>query len=353
MPETKPKRSRKRAARRKLRVLVMMHEDLVPPDALDGMDDAAVDAIRTEYDVCAALTRMGHDVHKLGLHDELRPLRQGLRDVEPHVVFNLLEEFHGEAMYDHHVVSYLELARAAYTGCNPRGLVLGRDKALSKKILAYHRIRVPQFAVARRGRKLRRPRRLSFPLIVKPLSEEGSLGISEASVVHNDDKLAERVAFIHASIGTDAIVEQFIDGRELYSAVLGNHMLTVFPTWELDFEHIRADAPRIATRRVKFDTKLQERRQVVWRKAELDDELQRTIAKTSKRIYRALGFSGYARIDYRLQDTGELYFLEANPNPDIADYEEFAGSAGAAGVEYEPLLQKILTLGIGWRTPGG
>ncbi|MEM6996797.1 MAG: D-alanine--D-alanine ligase [Myxococcota bacterium] len=330
----------------------MLHEDLVPPDSLEGMDDEAVDRIKTEYDVCAALTRLGHEVHKLGLHDELRPLRQGLREVEPHVVFNLLEEFHGEAMYDHHVVSYLELARAAYTGCNPRGLVLGRDKALSKKILAYHRIRVPHFAVARRGRKLRRPQRLAFPLIVKSLSEEGSLGISEASVVHNDDKLAERIAFIHDSIGTDAIVEQFIDGRELYSAVLGNHLLTVYPTWELDFDNIRSDAPRIATRRVKFDTALQKRRRVEWRQAELDDEMHRKITKLSKRIYRALGLSGYARIDYRLSPKGELYFLEANPNPDIADYEEFAGAAAAAGLDYGPLLQKIVNLGVSWRHPG-
>ncbi len=330
----------------------MMHEDLVPPESLEGLDEARVDAITTEYDVCAALTRLGHDVHKLGLHDELRHLRRALREVEPHVVFNLLEEFHGEAMYDHHVVSYLELARASYTGCNPRGLVLGRDKALSKKILAYHRIRVPHFAVARRGRKLRRPQRLVFPLIVKSLSEEGSLGISEASVVHNDEKLAERIAFIHDSIGTDAIVEQFIDGRELYSAVLGNHLLTVFPTWELDFDNIRADAPRIATRRVKFDTKFQERRSVEWRKADLGDEMQRKITKVSKRIYRALGLSGYARIDYRLTDAGELYFLEANPNPDIADYAEFAGAAAAAGLDYEPLLQKIVNLGVAWRNPG-
>lgn len=329
----------------------MMHEDLVPPDSLEGLDDAAIDPIKAEYDVCAALARLGHDVHKLGLHDELRPLRHALREVDPHVVFNLMEEFHGEAMYDHHVVSYLELARAAYTGCNPRGLVLGRDKALSKKVLAYHRIRVPHFAVARRGRRLRRPQRLAFPLIVKSLSEEGSLGISEASVVHNDAKLADRIEFIHDSIGTDAIVEQFIDGRELYSAVLGNHTLTVYPTWELELDNIRPDAPRIATRRVKFDAKFQERRKVEWKRAELDDEMQRTIAKVSKRIYRALGMSGYARVDYRLTDGGELYFLEANPNPDIADYGEFADAAGAAGLPYEPLLQKIVTLGKAWRNP--
>lgn len=330
----------------------MMHEDLIPPDSIEGMSEAEVQPIKTEYDVCAALTRLGHDVHKLGLHDELKLLRRALSEVQPHVVFNLLEEFHGEAMYDHHVVSYLELARAAYTGCNPRGLVLGRDKALSKKILAYHRIRVPHFAVVQRGRKLRRPRRLEFPLIVKPLSEEGSLGISEASVVHNDEKLAERIAFIHESIGSDAIVEQFIDGRELYSAVLGNHLLTVFPAWELDFDHIRPDAPRIATRRVKFDAKLQERRQVEWRQADVSDAMQRDIARISKRIYKALGFSGYARIDYRLSKTGELYFLEANPNPDIGDWEEYASAAAVAGFDYDPLIQKMVTLGVAWREPG-
>ncbi len=331
---------------RRKRVLVLMHEDLVPPEDITGLSDQAVMPFATEYDVVTAMAWLGHEAIKLGVHDELAPLRRAIKEVKPHVVFNLLEEFHGEAVFDQHVVSYLELQRAAYTGCNPRGLVLGRDKALSKKILHYHRIRCPRFHVFPLGRRVRRPARLPFPLIVKSLVEEGSTGISEASVVHNDEKLKERVSFIHRSVGTDAIAEEFIDGREVYAAVMGNHRLTVFPPWELKIGELRSDAPRIATRRVKFDLEFQEKHNVKIGPANFDDVLMPKYEAVAKRIYRILGLSGYARIDFRLTPKGELYFLEANPNPDIARGEEFASAAKATGLDYEPLMQKILNLGI-------
>ncbi len=331
---------------RRKRVLVLMHEELIPPEDIDEMSDAEAMPFLTEYDVVSALTDLGHEVVQLGVHDELAPLRRGLKEVRPHVVFNLLEEFHGEAVFDQHVVSYLELQRAAYTGCNPRGLVLGRDKALSKKILHYHRIRCPKFAVFPMGRRVRRPARLSFPLIVKSLVEEGSTGISEASVVHNDDKLAERVSFIHRSVGTDAIAEQFVDGREVYAGVMGNHRLTVLPPWELKIDELRSDAPRIATRRVKFDLDFQIKHNVEIGPANFDAALMARYEAVAKRIYKVLGLSGYARIDFRLTPAGDLYFLEANPNPDIGNGEEFSSAALAAGMDYEALMQRILNLGI-------
>ena len=234
---------------KKRRVIVLMHEDLVPPEDTSDLDEKRLDLIRTERDVCEGLARLGHEVVKLGVRDEIATLRKALREVSPHVVFNLLEEFHGQPVYDQHVVSFLELMRVPYTGCNPRGLVLARDKALSKKILHYHRIRVPRFAVIPRGKKIRRPKRLEFPLIVKSLVEEASIGIAQASVVTNDEKLAERVRFIHESVQTDVIVEQYVEGRELYASILGNSRLVVFPVWELLFEKIPPDAARIATRK--------------------------------------------------------------------------------------------------------
>ncbi len=331
---------------RRKRVLALMHEDLIPPEDITGLSDEDVMPFATEYDVVTAMKWLGHEVITLGVHDELAPLRRALNEVRPHVVFNLLEEFHGEAVFDQHVVSYLELQRAAYTGCNPRGLVLGRDKALSKKILHYHRIRCPKFAVFPMGRKVRRPKRLSFPLIVKSLVEEGSTGISEASVVHNEDKLVERASFVHRTIGTDAIAEQFIDGREVYAGVMGNHRLTVLPPWELKIGELRSDAPRIATRRVKFDLAFQAKHNVEIGPANFDPPMMTKYQAVAKRIYKVLGLSGYARIDFRLTPAGELYFLEANPNPDIARGEEFSSAAKAAGLDYEPLLQKILNLGI-------
>ena len=163
------------------------------------------------------------------------------------------------SIFDQNVVSHLELLKLPYTGCNSRGMLLARDKSLAKKLLAYHRIRVPEFEVFRAGRPIRRPKRLAFPLMVKSLTEEASIGISQASVVDNDEKLKERVAFVHESIGTAAIVEQYIEGRELYVGILGNQTLQALPVWELFFTNMPEGAKRIATDRVKWSVKYQKK----------------------------------------------------------------------------------------------
>ncbi len=329
------------------RVLVLVHSSLIPPDDISELTAAETAPFQTEFDIRETLRSLGHDVLLVGLSDELGPLRKAIEDFKPHVVFNLLEEFGGEAIFDAHVVGYLELQRTAYTGCNPRGLLLARDKALSKKILTYHRIRVPRFRVFPRYRKTVKPKGLEYPLIVKSLIEEGSYGISQASVVTNDKALVDRVEFIHEKIRTDALVEQYIAGRELYASVLGNHRLTVFPTWEIFLDKLPDDAVRIATRKVKWDLEYQERHGVrIGRAKALPDDLERNIQALSRRISRRLGTDGCVRIDFRLDDEGHLYFLEANPNPDIAEGEEFASAAEAAGVTYPQLVQKIVNLGI-------
>src|SRR5204862_6172966 len=152
---------------------------------------------KTEWDVISTLKKIGHEVSPVGVYNNLGVIGNALLEFKPHVAFNLLEEFHGYPLYDQHVVSYLELIKQPYTGCNPRGLTIAHDKALTKKILSYHRILVPGFAVFPMGQKVGRPRRLKFPLLVKSVVEEGSVGISQASVVADDQKLAERVEFIH------------------------------------------------------------------------------------------------------------------------------------------------------------
>ena len=206
---------------KRLRVLVLVHPDLVPPDSSKGYTEQQINVWKTEYDVVSTLRAAGHDVRPLGVHDELKPIRDEIDGWKPDVVFTLLEQFHGEVIYDQNVASYLELLRVPYTGCNPRGLMLARGKDLSKTLVHYHRIPVPAFAVFPQRRKVRRPKRLALPLIVKSLSEDASYGISQASVVDNDEKLVERVNFIHEKIGTAAIAEQYIEGRELYVGVLG------------------------------------------------------------------------------------------------------------------------------------
>jgi D-alanine-D-alanine ligase len=331
---------------RKLRILALMHEDLVPPDDLNGRDPRQIEQWKMEYDVCSTLQELGHDVLKLGVGDELRPIRLALGAFKPHITFNLLEEFRGEALYDWSVVAYLELLRQRYTGCNPRGLMLARDKALSKKILAWHRIKVPDFAVFALGRRVRRPPRLRFPLFVKSLIEEASLGISQASLVDSDEKLEERVRFVHESLGTDAIAESYIEGRELYVGVLGNRRLRVLPTWELRFNNLPEGAPRIATAKVKWDKSYQKKIGVDTQFAELYEDDDARLVKLCKRIYRALGLSGYARLDFRMNDQGEFYLLEANPNPQIALNEDFAESAWVEDIEYPQLIQRIVNIGL-------
>lgn len=332
---------------RKLRVLVLVHPDLVPPDTLAGLSVEQAHAVKTEFNVVRALRRLGHDVRPLGVQYELQPIRAAVEEWRPHIVFNLLEEFHSISEFDQHVVSYLELLQVPHTGCNPRGMTITRDKALSKKIAAYHRIHVPRFATFPRRRRWHRPAGLPFPLIVKSLTEEASLGISQASVVYNDDELRERVAFIHSRIGSDAIAEQFIEGRELYVGAFGNERVTVLPIWELLFENLSPRALPIATARVKHDPRYQEARGIYQAEAtDLSDEIRDRVVRTTRRLYRLMHLTGYARIDYRLRDDGTLFFLEANPNPEIAPEEEFASAAEAAGIPYPQLLQKILNLGL-------
>lgn len=332
---------------KRLRVLVLMHPDFMPPESHEGFAEKDIHRWKTEYDVVSTLRANRHDVRAIGVQHELKPIRDEIVHWRPDVVFNLLEQFHGETAYDQNVASYLELLRVPYTGTNPRGMMLARGKALSKKLLSYHRIPVPGFAVYPIGRKVKRPARLEFPLIVKSLSEDSSLGISQASVVDSDDKLIERVRFMHDHFGTDAIVEQYIEGRELYVSLLGGPRLQVFPVWELEFGDLRSGQLPIATERVKHDPDYQERRGILQGPAEnLSPELESRLKQTARRICHILEIDGYARIDFRLAADGTAYFLEANPNPEIASSEEFAQAALHHGIEYPQLLNRILKLAI-------
>lgn len=334
---------------KRLRVLVLMHEDLVPPEQIAGCDSKTAEW-RTEYDVVTALRKLGHDVQPLGVKSDLGVIHKAIDEWKPDIAFNLLEEFDGVAVYDQHVVSYLELLHVPYTGCNPRGLMLARDKALTKKVLSFHRIPYPEFIEVPQGRVVRRPKWLTFPLIVKSVSEEASLGISQASIVEDDDKLRERVAFIHSSVGSGALIERYIEGREFYVGVIGNGQLHVLPVWELIMDKLPDDARRIATERVKWSRTYQKKYGITSREAKnLPPGKTEEIQHLAKRVYRALGLNGYARIDMRMDAEGQLYVLEANPNPQIAHDEDFADSAEKADYHYQELLQEILNVGLRWR----
>ncbi len=333
---------------RRLRVLVLMHPDFMPPDSLDGQTAQDINRWKTEFDVVSTLRAAGHDVRPLGVQEEIKPVREAIEEFKPHVVCTLLEEFHYTSGYDQHIASFLELMKVPYTGCNPRGLILARGKDLSKTLAHHRRIAVPAFTVFPMHRKVKRPSRLALPLIVKSLSEDGSFGISQASIVDTDEKLAERVAFVHDRLGTAAIAEQYIEGRELYVGVLGNNRLRVLPIWELKFGSLGGQGARqIATEKAKHDPDYQERVGIEDGPAkDLAPEVAALIQRTAKRIYRTLGLDGYARIDFRLTADGTPYFIEANPNPEIARSQEFAMAARHVGLDYPHLLHRILTLGI-------
>jgi D-alanine-D-alanine ligase len=333
---------------RALRILVLMHPDCVPPDSTDGYTAREIDGWKTEFDVVSTLRAAGHDVRPLGVQEEIRPVRDEIESFKPQVVYQLLEEFHYATAYDQHIASYLELMKIPYTGCNPRGLILARGKDVSKTLVHHRRVAVPAFAVFPMRRKVKRPSRLALPLIVKSLSEDGSFGISQSSIVDTDEKLAERVAFIHEKVETAAIAEQYIEGRELYVGVLGNNRLRVLPVWELKFGSLGGQGARqIATQKAKHDLDYQERVGIVDGPADdLAPEVYARIQRTAKRIYKTLELDGYARIDFRLTADGTPYFIEANPNPEIAKSQEFAKAAQHDGIEYPDLLHRILALGI-------
>lgn len=335
---------------KKLRVLVLMHEDLVPPESLEGYSDKEIVEWKTEYDVVATLKDMGHRVRALGVYDDLGVIRNAIDEWQPHITFNLLEEFHGHSLFDYHVTSYLELKRQYYTGCNPRGLMLAHDKALSKKLLYYHRINAPKFVVIPIGKKPALGSRLNYPIFVKSLYEDGSYGISQASVVYNEEKFRERVQYLHDQLRTPVIAEEYIEGRELYVSVIGNSRLQTFPVIELKFGDMPEDILRIATSRVKWNWEYQKKHdiKIVIAKG-LSQALREKISRLCKRIYRILSLTGYARIDLRLTKTGEIFVLEANANPDIGYGEEMSCATEAAGMDYEELLQRIINLGLRYR----
>ena len=334
---------------RRLRTLVLVHATLVPPDSLVGATEKEIDEWRTEYDVITHLKAAGHDVLPLGLSDSLSELRRGIVDWKPDIVFNLLEEFDGIGTYDQHVVAFLELMRQPYTGCNPRGMLLSRDKVLSKQLLSYHRIPTPQFMVFPRGKRPRISNKLRFPMFVKSSTEDASLGIAHASVVADEKQLNERIAFIHGQTHSDALVEEYIEGRELYVGVIGNDRLQVLPVWEMSFGSLPESLPAIATRKVKWDRRYQEKYGItIAAAADLPEGTVARLEQLSKRIFRALHLTGYARMDFRLRGDGTLYVLEANANPNISMAEDFAQSALTAGMRYRDVLNRILQLGTAY-----
>ena len=333
--------------KKKLKVLALF--DAIAPTSLDQDLSAELktDDWKTEANVLAALDKLGHTTQHLAIFDDLDLLRQKLQTFQPDVIFNLADQFKNNRAFDQNIVSFLEMQGLPFTGCGSTGLTLCKHKGISKKILGYHRIHVPEFVTIARGKRIVRPPRLRFPILVKPLKEEASIGISQASLVENDDQFKERVQFIHEKYDHDVIAEEYIEGRELYVSTLGNHRLQVFPIRELLFKEVPPDEPKIATYRAKWDEEYRKRWGLQNQFAEgLDPALATDIQKQCKRIYHLLTIDGYARLDLRVTANNEVYFIEANPNPILAEDEDFAQSAMKSGLTYPQLIERIIGLGL-------
>jgi D-alanine-D-alanine ligase len=333
--------------KKRLKVLVL--SDGTRPTAVDQdlSKELKTSEWKTEANVMAALNSLGHTAEPLALFNDVDVLRQKMETFAPDVLFNLVEQFNNNPAFDQNIVSFFEMQGLPFTGCGSTGMTLCKHKGTSKKILHYHRIGVPNFTVIPRGQRIARPKQLKFPILIKPVKEEASYGISQASFVENDEQFKERIAFIHEKYQSAAIAEEYIDGRELYVSIMGNVRLTVFPLRELVFREVPENEPKIATYKAKWDEEYRKRWGLQNRFANgLDSALVTHIEETCKRIYRLLTIDGYARIDLRLTAANELYFIEANPNPHLAEDEDFAMSAGKAGLTYPQLIERIVRQGM-------
>ena len=296
----------------------------------------------TEFHVIKALRLLDYRVSIIAVRQSLADLVRELEEKKPDMVFNLTEEFRGDRVMDTNIAGLLEMLGIPFTGTGPAGLMLCRDKCLCKELLSHHKIRVPRFISIPKDRFPRIPRNLSYPLVVKPVFEDGSEGISNASLVHNQTALRQRAEFVHSHWAQPVIAEEYIPGREFYISLLGNKRTVVFPIRECSFDSDGQDGPRLATYRVKWNSRYRQKWNINFGFADLEPALTRQIHRTCKKVFRVLRLRDYARIDLRLTPENKLIILEANPNPDIACGEEVAESAQKAGVSYAQLIERIV-----------
>ncbi|MFH2138664.1 MAG: hypothetical protein ABII88_09165 [Candidatus Omnitrophota bacterium] len=330
---------------KKLKILQVFDTPYVTQRGHDFTEEFKDESWNTEDHVYKTLCENGHKVQLLGIHNDINPLIEEIKENKPDLIFNLTEVFRQESHLDKNFAGLLELLDVPYTGASPDSLMICNNKALSKKIMSFHRIRGPRFQTFYRKYRVWLPKRLKLPLIVKPLSEEASRGISLASIVDNEGSFLERVKFIHENMSKDAIVEEYIEGRELYVGVIGNKRIKVLPPREVKFGNIPDDEPRIATYKAKWDLKYREK----WGiknvfAGKLPNGVGEKIEDICKRAYRALNMDCYARFDIRVTAQGRVYILEANANPCLAKDDEVGQSAEKAGISYNKLIEKIVNL---------
>jgi D-alanine-D-alanine ligase len=334
----------------KLNILVLYDRWEEPEDASSSATDKApltrtLDKKEVEDEVAEALGRLGHEATLHVLDGSLKSLH-ALARIECDLIFNLAESFGGNDTADYCIASYLELLEKPFTGSGSRGLLYGQDKAVAKKILEFHGIHTPVFARSYRGR-LDFSHDLEFPVIVKPAREDGSIGIEFSNVVSSIRELMERIDWLHANFDSPVLIEEYVEGREMYVGVIGNDNPTALPVIELDLSKLPEGRPRIAGAEVKWGKGTRAYRDTKSAVAEgLPAETTALLQQTAVAVYQALELRDYARIDMRLRPDGRVAVIEANPNPWLASRAEFTMAARKAGRTYTQLIEEIVDLAL-------
>jgi D-alanine-D-alanine ligase len=290
-----------------------------------------------------ALTAAGHETSSISVGNTIEPLITSLRSAAPDLVFNLTESFREKSALDSNLAALLNLLQLRYTGSSPSGLVLAGDKSLTKKLLSFHEIRTPQFATIYRG-AADHVGDLRFPLIVKPPQEDASIGITEKSVVRDVSELLNKMDELQAAYQSAILVEEFIAGREFYVGVLGNQNARALPVIELDFrDHANNNPLRIASFDVKWSEERDHETASIFPE-DVPEELSTRMQTIAVEAFHSLRLRDYARIDLRVNEAGEVFVIEVNPNCYLEKQSEFARAADRAGIPYEQLIPQIVEL---------
>lgn len=330
--------------KKKLRVTVLVDSPWIPQDDPEFRKHGPND--NTEYNVIRALRWLGHNVSILGVGNDVAEIVTTLTGQRPDVVFNLTEQFGDDRQQDSNVAALMEMMSVPFTGSGALGLTLCRSKALSKQLLVSQGLHVPGYALLPLDGAALVPRSLTYPLVVKPVYEDGSDGISNASLVHNEEQLRERAVLVQQHFQQPAIAEEYIEGRELYVSVIGNVRLTVLPPRELIFGNSDNGGPVLATYRLKWDKAYQRKWKIKFSPCELEPPVAQQVAGVCKKAYKLLHIHDYGRLDIRLTNNNEVYVIEVNPNPNIGRDDELAHSAARAGIGYAALLNRIMRLAL-------
>lgn len=297
-------------------------------------------------EIFESLEKLGHHPFYQVLDGSTKCLHS-LKECGADLVFNLTESFAGDDTKEMNIAAYMDLLELPYTGAGPHAHFLAQDKGTAKKMFAFHGIRTPYFATSYRG-KIDHAHDIAFPLIVKPIWEDGSIGINADAVVHSIKELMERIEYIQNDFDSPALIEEYIEGREIYAAILGSYENTeTLPLVELDMSRLPKGTPKIASYDVKFEKETQAHKLTKSSLAQnLDEDTITRLTETALGAYRAVKLRDYGRIDMRLSEKGEVYVIEANPNPWLSSKHEFAMAAKASGRSYTQLIGEIIELAM-------